>query len=86
MRVRCVGAVRKASAIMIAHDTAKVKPGAAREAQQQAEQKNAGNDDVDDADTACNHALKYDQRRPNQERAEHIGVLEGAERAVDRRE
>ena len=71
------------------HDDARhreMKPGAARKAQQQAEQQDADDQDVGDADAARQHPLEHHQRRPDQERAEHVGVLEAAERAVIGRE
>ena len=63
-----------------------MKPGAARKAQQQSEQQDADDQHVGDAGAAHQHPLDHHQRRPDQERAEHVGVLEGAERAVVCRE
>ncbi|MEI9805483.1 MAG: hypothetical protein WDN48_15155 [Pseudolabrys sp.] len=63
-----------------------MKPGAARKAQQNAEQQDACDDEIDDADAARHHAIEHHQRWPNQERAKDVRILEAAKGAAERRE
>ena len=37
-------------------------------------------------DAAHQNPIEHDQRRPDQEGAEHVGILEGAERTAERSE
>jgi hypothetical protein len=59
-----------------------VKPSAARETQQQADDQDAERDKVEKANAARQHPFDQHQHRPDQERSEYVRVLEAAKGAV----